>query len=231
MADRPPSGNPLQQAARELRLLRLKEGEHVICWVTHHIEGGKIKGLFTRHTEVGSIVIPPELRHERVKGKVGVWKGYISAVVWEKAEKAWIPYVVEVTERCEQDFRGKVQRGQVWKLWKAPKEKGKKIPLRATFLENRPHEATPSAFDVGPKLRNHIFRSDDVDLSFENPLPDLVVVAPVLAPAPGEKMETPKENTGRATIRFSERFGSKPNAISEVLNELNGELASKGGDK
>lgn len=176
-----------------LRLLRLKEGEHVIIWITHHVENGRVKGLFTRHNGECSLIISPEEATERVKGRPGVWKGFISALEWRPAEKKWLPCVVEVTERSEQDFRGKIARGQVWKLWKGPKEGKKKIPLRASFLEERPEETTPPALDVFPKLRNDIFRQAHIPLTSDNPLPDLVVVVPVEGPAPGERPITAKE--------------------------------------
>ena len=183
-----PSPPPVPRAAiYPLRLLRLKEGEHAIIWITHHLPVPNVRGLFTRHDGQGSQIIPPEEASVRVKGRPGVWKGYLSAVEWRLPEKLWVPVIVEITERAEQDLRGKVTRGQVWKLWKGPKDKNKKIPLRATFLESRDPAGTPSAIDVLPKLRNDIFRQADVSLEHLNPLPDLVIVAPEPGLAPGEK--------------------------------------------
>ena len=170
-----------------LRLLRLKEGESCTVWITQHIEGGRIKGLFTRHLDGSSQLISQEEAQIRVKGRPGVWKGYISALEWKHAEKKWVPVVAEITERAEQDMRGKVARGQVWKLSKGPVDKKKKIPLRASFLESRPEAETPPALDVVPKLRNDIFRQEHIPLTSDNPLPDLVVVTAVEGPAPGEK--------------------------------------------
>lgn len=190
-----------------LRLLRLKEGEQATIWITHFVDGSRIKGLFTRHLDSQSQIISQEEAQERVKGRPGVWKGYISACEWKKDEKRWVPVVVEVTERSEQDFRGKIQRGQIWKLSKAPKEKNKKSPLRAAYLEARPEAETPPALDVLPKLRNDIFRQAFVALVYDNPLPDLVFVAAVEAAAPGERTEERPIGPEKVDrVKFSERM-------------------------
>jgi hypothetical protein len=214
-----------------LRLLRLKEGEHAIIWVTHHVEGARIKGLFTRHLDGASQIISPEEAEVRVKGRPGVWKGYISACEWKQAEKQWVPCVVEVTERCEQDFRGKIERGQVWKIWRGPKDGKKKIPLRASFLESRPQESTPSALDVYPKLKNDIFRQANIPLTSDNPLPDLVVVVPEQGAAPGENPQEQPKPAERPAIRFTDRFQKRPQGIGEIVPHLNGEAPKKGGQQ
>jgi len=214
-----------------LRLLRLKEGETVFVWITHHIENGRIKGLFTRHLDGSSQVIAPEEALFRVKGRPGVWKGYISILEWRAPEKKWVPAVLEVTERSEQDFRGKVARGQVWKVSKAPKEKNKKSPLRAAFLENRPEDTTPPALDVIPKLRNDIFRQADIPLTSDNPLPDLVVVAPVSAAAPGENVDRQESETKPVGVKFSERFSNGTPKRGEDFQALNGIGKMEGGAK
>lgn len=229
MSSTPSVPGPFTPGFKPLRLLRLEEGEQAIVWVTDHLDAGRILGFYTRYTKDGSLVIPPEEREVRVNGKPGVWKGYFSAVVWEKAEKNWCPCVVEVTERSEQDFRGKIARGQVWKLSKAPKDKTKKSPLRALFLEVRPDDLTPAALDVRPKLRNDIYRSGAVDLVHPNPLPDLVVVVPVNAPAPGDRLEAEPVKSAVPPVKFSDRFKAKPAAIADALAELNGKAAKEGG--
>jgi len=213
-----------------LRLLRLEDGETVEVWITHHVEGGRIKGLFVRHLDRQSNIISPEEAKERVRGRPGVWKGYLSGLVWKAPEKRWVPVVVEVTERCEQDFRGKVARGQVWTLSKAPYQKGKNQPLRARFLESRPEVDTPPALDVVPKLRNDIFRQDHIPLTSDNPLPDLVVVVPVEGAAPGDFTPARPQERERPRVKLSERFSEQPHAIADVLHTLNGKAEKQGGE-
>lgn len=198
-----------------LRLLRLEPGETFEVWITHHIDGGRIKGLFIRHIERQSNIISPEDAKERVRGRPGVWKGYVSGLVWRAPEKKWVPVVIEVTERSEQDFRGKVARGQVWTLSKAPYVKGKNQPLRARYLETRPEADTPPALDVIPKLRNDIFRQEHIPLTSDNPLPDLVVVAPVESAAPGDFLPVKADAEKRPRVKLSDRFSD-----SEVMKAI-----------
>lgn len=214
-----------------LRLLRLQPGEECTVWITHHVEGGMVKGLFTRHNGERSEIISRSEALEKVKGRPGVWKGYLSALEWRAPEKKWLPVVLEITERSEQDFRGKIARGQVWRVWKGPKDRKKKIALRAAFLESRPEETTPPALDVLPKLRNDIFRQDQISLESDNPLPDLVVVIAVDAPAPGEKAGAASTPPQSRPIKFSDRFGGGPRPLSDALDEMNREANAKAGAK
>ena len=200
----PPSND--RSPVLPLRLLRFKHGEWADVWITHHLTDGRVMGCFTRYLGNGSVFVPSHASGEVKEGKPVIWKGYLSAVQYHRDIKKWVPVVLEVTERLEQDLRGRVARGQLWKISRGPKDGNKRIPLRGVMGQQQRPEMTPVAIDVYPKLRNDIFRNQEVTLDQENPLPDLVVVVPLELPPPGEQTEPAAPESRK---RFSDFMGER----------------------
>ena len=104
-----------------------------------------------------------------------VWKGYVSAQVWNDASRNWFPVCLEITESLELTFRGVYARGQVWELWREQGPRGKELPVSGKLEEERDEHTTPKPFDIVPCLRA-LFHIDSIDLSSLNPLPPRVIV-------------------------------------------------------
>jgi len=141
----PPSND--RSPVLPLRLLRFKHGEWADVWITHHLTDGRVMGCFTRYLGNGSVFVPSHASGEVKEGKPVIWKGYLSAVQYHRDIKKWVPVVLEVTERLEQDLRGRVARGQLWKISRGPKDGNKRIPLRGVMGQQQRPEMTPVAID------------------------------------------------------------------------------------
>lgn len=118
-------------------------------------------------------------RHDWHKTKQ-FWKGFIAAEIYDQGGDLWLPTVLEITERCEQDMRLAYRRGQVWRLSKEKGDKKHKMPLTAKLLEEINPETIPVAFDMRPVLLS-IFHVPEIEIDVPNPLPPLVMVKPTPA--------------------------------------------------
>lgn len=116
------------------------------------------------------------------------WKGYLAAEAYDQRSNLWYPIVLEATENLELDFRRRSKRGQVWKIWRDPKVKGKPAKLHGELLETLDPKLMPACFDVLPVVRSmyHVY---DLVLNVKNPLPDRTFVEPSAGPAPAIAVE------------------------------------------
>jgi hypothetical protein len=112
-----------------------------------------------------------------------VWKGYFSAEVWDAKNRWWLACVMEITEACELDLRGRFTRGSVWRFHREKQTTKKKTPVKATFVEQQEPTKVSLAFDVYAVLRT-IYHTERINLNCPNPLPDRQMIAPVPGDAP-----------------------------------------------
>jgi hypothetical protein len=106
------------------------------------------------------------------------WKGFAACLLYRHADKIMEPIVLEITEHCELDLRGRWGRGQWWRLDHKAGAKGKHEPITARFLGQAPVDAVSPAFDFRAVLM-HVFHEEAIDLGVANPLPPRVVMAAV----------------------------------------------------
>lgn len=141
------------------------------------------------------------------------WRGYVAAEVWKDDWKLWVPVILEITPHLELDFRAEgFARGQVWQIGRVPTphREEKYWPLGGQLLERRDPDTFPSC----PSIRNtlkRIFRVEELDMGYPNPMPPKTYVRPskdappkhlvderdrATMPAPPELIERLKERLG-----------------------------------
>jgi hypothetical protein len=122
------------------------------------------------------------------------WKGYCACESWDRVDSLWIPWVLEITESLELDFRGKFDAGQVWLLSReADRVRKKPSPVVGRLLEERDPATFPAPFDIRPVLM-HFYHTNSVQLNQKNPLPERTILLPSkgLPPVfPSQKSEQP----------------------------------------
>jgi len=148
-----------------------------------------------------------------------VWKGYLAAEVWQEKEGYWQPCVLEVSEHLEHKMHERVDRGQVWELWKKPKKKhGGNQPLEGQLLEERDERTFPPHWDVTRHLAK-IWRVDTVELLQVNPVPMPIRLPPSFGDGPrprvvkmGPTLQQQQEAALFARVReeLEKRLGRRP---------------------
>lgn len=107
-----------------------------------------------------------------------VWKGYAAVETWDQTQALWFPWVLEITEGLELDFRGRWDRGQVWEVWRIEdNRKRDTTPIRGKLLEERNPDDFPPAYDLRPQLM-HVYHVRELRLDQLNPLPPRQLVKP-----------------------------------------------------
>lgn len=166
-----PSPQGGQRGSSVLRVFRVQPGDQV----TMRILSPRYRGLFTHYSRTGSAVClgsdcNPSLHRTDI-----FWKGYAAVEIWNLENTAWIPWVLEITENTELDFRGKWQRGQVWELSRARSQVKRKTPVVAVLLAERQEEEPPAEFDFLDTLCR-LYHTTCLNLDQANPLPPRTVV-------------------------------------------------------
>lgn len=198
-------GNVPPGGAVALRLLRVAKETTVRVRSLSEV----IHGLITHYGRNGSEacqgedVCPPGLHRFKI------WKGYTPVEWWEPRSGCWIPAVLEVTERLEQDFRSKWSRGQVWKLSRGPDTKKKRSPVIGELVENLDPRSLRDPFPILPPLFS-IYRLLELPESVPNPLPGRILIQPSSGLAPADlvaaqvvNQEQPREVP---TLKLKEAF-------------------------
>jgi len=182
MSENPSAGRSPNPAMIPLRVERVDPGASKDVWIT----GITMHGIMTRFQNGRSVYVHPEDHETVVVGKPIVWKGFLSACVYDRNLKQWVPVCLEISERLELDLRGRWKRGQIWRLSRAKLEGKKKPPTRGALIETREDRDTPHPLDLRHKIED-IFRVKGMHLTTDNPLPDHVIVVPVNAPPAGQQ--------------------------------------------
>jgi hypothetical protein len=163
-----------------LRITRLEPGQSA----TLRMLSESLLGLMTHWQRGRSVYCPgqddcPNTTH----ALDAVWKGYVAAELWIDARKQYFPTVLEVTESCELDMRGRYARGQLWQLDRAGSVRGKKCPVAALLVGKQEAGVCPPSFDPLPLLQQ-LYHRLDVRCALPNPLPGRIFAAPHAGEAP-----------------------------------------------
>lgn len=182
---------------RALRILQIEPGTDYHIWTLSDKYGGLLTHFKQRSFYCGGKDCPS---HVHLKSDT-IWKGYAAVGVWNPATKKWMPWVLEISEHLELDFRGLWKRDQVWEIWRDNLGKKKTTPITAKLLEDS-HDAKlcPPAFDYLPVLKTR-YHTSHIQLNHFNPLPPRVLVEDVAGPGPeilasregGGTIETPED--------------------------------------
>lgn len=121
------------------------------------------------------------------------WRGYSAAYLWDQAAALWFPWVLEITENCEQDMRGVYTPGQVWELSRAEKHG----PITARLLEPPPDNGAPAPFDVLNVLVR-MYHDEAISLDRPNPLPARAQAQAFAAPPPVDPAAPPSAEPATA---------------------------------
>lgn len=226
-----PRSAPLgSQPLCEMRILRLEHGDTVsVRILTPMSADGRVRGCMT-HYEKGT--------HYCDSGRAScqgnrhrlpmIWKGYLACEIWKEKEGHWEPCVLEVSEHLEHKMCERVDRGQVWELWKKAKKKGGgNQPLEGQLLEERDERTFPPHWDVTKHLAK-IWRIDPVELTTVNPVPLPIRLPASLGDGPrarvvkmGPTVQQQQEAAQFAQVReqLEKRLGRRPLA-AEIAQAL-----------
>jgi len=103
------------------------------------------------------------------------WKGYCAVEVWLPHAKKYRPFVLELTERLEQDMRGLYERGQVWECYKQSPIGEKKQPVQGKLQPAQVVKHLPPEFDWQSVVKN-LYHVPKMDFSIRNPLAPRVIL-------------------------------------------------------
>lgn len=125
------------------------------------------------------------------------WKGYTPVELYSEADGLWYPWVLEITEHLELDFRGRFDRGQVWELFRyEAKTIGE--PVRGVLHETVDLDKLRPAFDIVPILKTMYHWLEPMPITVKNPLPGRTIAEPTQGDAPAIL-------TGQAPVREAEQ--------------------------
>lgn len=161
-------------AGRILEVLRVKPGHQFFARMLSERYCGLFTHWYQKRSHVCRGVDCSSVLHKIDK----TWKGYAAVEInsGKKDDRKWYPYVLEITEHLELDFRRRYARGQTWELWAPPKElHGKRPAVEGKLWEVPVSPNLPREFNIIPTIQNlyHVF---ELDLTAKNPLPDRVIV-------------------------------------------------------
>jgi hypothetical protein len=101
-----------------------------------------------------------------------IWKGYTPVQVYDQSGDAWVPAVLEMTERVEAIMRRTFARGQVWELSRPKKTQPDDITaVTAVFSRLINPVLLPMRFPVIPAMKRH-YHCEMGALDIPNPMPE-----------------------------------------------------------
>lgn len=172
-----------------LRVLRIDPGQ---VMVVRSLDD-ELSGLASHYVRGRSLWCEPGNCPASLHKEPRYWKGYSPVEVWYEKPGVWAPFVLEVTEALELDFRGKWRRGQLWELERLPVTKQSKPPVTGTMIEERDPESFPPAFEIGPTVKR-LYHAE-VTFGIKSWIPDRTIVSPTKDAGP----RTGKEGEGKPT--------------------------------
>lgn len=167
-----------------LRILRIVPKQRVVIRTISPHYGG----LFTHWFKGRSHYCPGREECQLHRNDV-IWKGYAAVETWDQTQALWFPWVLEITEGLELDFRGRWDRGQVWDVCRVDDtRKRDTTPIRGKLLEERNPDDFPPPYDLRPLLM-HVYHVRDIRLDQLNPLPPRQLVKPSAGAPPAKPAE------------------------------------------
>lgn len=172
------------QPAVALRIFRVEPGQ-----VVHMRTLSPAYSGLMIHYQKRSLYCPGEAHCPPAMHKCGLsWKGYAAVELYDKNPKLWVPFVLEITEALELDFRDVWKRGQVWKLWREAQDSKKPTPIQGKLQETLDGERLRPEFDILPPLY-HLYHTTSVQLGWSNPMPPRTFLEAIAGDAPAELAE------------------------------------------
>lgn len=187
-----------QSAEFVLRVFRIEPGQVIQARTL----SARLDGLATHYVRGKSLWCNPERCDPALHKTPRYWKGYYAAEIWFQKPKLWAPYVIEVTEALELDFRGKFARGQIWQIERLPVTKQSKPPVTGVLLETRNPEKMPPAFDILPTVQR--LYHETVTLGVKSWIPARTIVTCTKDDGPCDHLgreEKPASAEDYATLR------------------------------
>lgn len=170
---RPDSSQGTGDGPRALRIFRVAEGVSAVVRVLSAVDA--VTGFNTHYIDKRSYVCGGDpCKHCRARER-RYWKGYLAALGWLEPKRSWLPIVLEVTESLELDMRGRIGRGQDWKLTRDKETPKQRKPVRGELLGSVAWSLIPPAFDFLPVLLN-LYHEQKLDLGTPNPMPARIIV-------------------------------------------------------
>jgi hypothetical protein len=108
---------------------------------------------------------------------------------WRKDLRLWQPDVLEVTERLEEQIRGRELRGEVWSLSRQG-DGSKNDAVVGEFCQRFPAEKVAPCFEILSVVQR-CYHCPDLRFGATNPLPAPVVLPMVEGEAPALPLDRP----------------------------------------
>lgn len=169
------SDGPPSAQARRLTVTRCLPGDN---FGVIFLADGPILGLITHWLKgssqrcFGDTCLPCRSNMDKV------WKGYAPAIFYVKAEKHWLPTVLEVSESLELDLRGIVRRGQEWHLTRALAGRKRKPPTIGRWIRQLHADSLPPAFPTDQAVRV-VYHDNLIETDVPSPLAARSMVEPL----------------------------------------------------
>ena len=204
-----PSGRPNASPAVRLEVLRVRSGHSAIVrFLSERYVGFKTHWKKPRSQCCYGDACPPD-RH-----KCDVtWKGYCAGEEWKPALELWVPYVLEISENLELDFRGVFGRGQTWEIWKERTVKGESEPVQGKLLESLDPATLPKEFDFLPVVCA-LYHVNILPAFCANPQAPRVFLEPSKG-APPAIFAVPGAGQGEGVASFSKAFEERQRLAAE----------------
>jgi hypothetical protein len=136
-----------------------------------------------------------------------IWKGYAPVEIFLEDRKKWFPFVLEISEHLELDFRGIYRRGQIWELFRSADDGKKKLGCEAILHETCDLKTLPPAFDFTAPVKS-LYHTFELDLTVRNPLPPRIIVQESDGEAPS-KLKPKVEANGKLQQDLQEEFNRR----------------------
>jgi hypothetical protein len=191
------STSPVPAPSYALRVFRIAAGT---AWTVRTNSKG-YSGLVTHYGPNGSVWCPGTGCLSTLHRKGPIWKGYCTVDLYDPANRWWAPVVLEITETCELDMRGRYERGQLWELSREADTPKRKSPVRAKLIGQADETEMGPPIDCVPVLRS-LYHAYELTLGTPNPMPARVMVSPIAGTAPPTVEPVPEgESVAAKTFR------------------------------
>lgn len=198
---------------RQLRILSIEVGTDYHVRLLSEAYGG----LFTHYARKSFLCTGEKDCPSHIHKYEKIWKGYAAVDIWLKERKVWLPFVLEISEHLELDFRGLWKRGQVWEIWRDHPVAKKPSPVQAKLQEEREPDRVPKAFDFVSVLKTR-YHTSYIDLTAKNPLPPRVFVEESAGDGPAV-LATKDEKASVPFDSFAAEFQRQANARKKTPTE------------
>lgn len=111
-----------------------------------------------------------------------IYYAFAAAEVWRTDASAWIPVVLEITAKLEEQLRGRSLRGEIWQLARRT-AKGRGAAVDGQYVDRLHEDQVSPAFPIAEVLQA-FWRVEGAVLDVPNPSPARIVLPAVARAAP-----------------------------------------------